>query len=151
MFRLLCKWVIQLKEVKVIVLIRCKYLTREFQPKRVQSKPGPAKGPNRSSTFCRGSRVWQDLAWPHYLVMSLEMYGPPEREAQGRGLMKREKEGAADSSRTESTHKKKERKKTGEGGGKRGNWERTGGEMLAELGNMERWRGGMDYSGEWRN
>lgn len=44
------------------------------------------------------------------------MYGPPEREAQGRGLMKREKEGAADSSRTEST---KKRKKTGEGGGKR--------------------------------
>lgn len=25
--------------------------------------------------------------------MSLEKYGPPEREAQGRGLMKREKEG----------------------------------------------------------
>lgn len=45
------------------------------------------------------------------------MYGPPEREAQGRGLMKREKEGAADSSRTEST------KKGREGGG-----ERTGGE-----------------------
>lgn len=31
------------------------------------------------------------------------MYGPPEREAQGRGLMKREKEGAADSSRTENS------------------------------------------------
>lgn len=42
------------------------------------------------------------------------MYGPPEREAQGRGLMKREKEGAADSSRTETS------KKWGrEGGGKR--------------------------------
>lgn len=33
------------------------------------------------------------------------MYGPPEREAQGRGLMKREKEGAADSSRTENSKK----------------------------------------------
>lgn len=29
------------------------------------------------------------------------MYGPPERAAQGRRLMKREKEGPADSSRTE--------------------------------------------------
>lgn len=50
------------------------------------------------------------------------MYGPPEREAQGRGLMKREKEGAADSSRTENS------KRGGgcggrenEGGSKRGN------------------------------
>lgn len=41
------------------------------------------------------------------------MYGPPEREAQGRGLMKREKEGAADSSRTENSKKK------GGGGGAR--------------------------------
>lgn len=31
------------------------------------------------------------------------MYGPPERAAQGRRLMKRGEEGPADSSRTEST------------------------------------------------
>lgn len=36
--------------------------------------------------------------------MSLEIYGPPEREAQGCGLMKREKEGAADSSHVRNTH-----------------------------------------------
>lgn len=45
------------------------------------------------------------------------MYGPPERAAQGRGLMKKEREGPADSSRMEST------KKAGgwEGGRRRGN------------------------------
>lgn len=79
------------------------------------------------------------------------MYGPPEREAQGRGLMKREKEGAADSSRTENS------KRGGGCGGEKTRGEarevieRTGGEMLAELEKMERWRGGMDDSGEWRN
>lgn len=56
--------------------------------------------------------------------MSLEMYGPPERAAQGRGLMKREKEGPADSSRTESTKKGVREGLRERGGRKRGNWER---------------------------
>lgn len=49
--------------------------------------------------------------------MSLEKYGPPEREAQGRGLMKREKEGelTADAWRTQQKktggNKRREEKK----------------------------------------
>lgn len=58
------------------------------------------------------------------------MYGPPERAAQGRGLMKREREGPADSSRTESTKK----------GGRKGGGERTRGEEreVIERGREER-------------
>lgn len=55
--------------------------------------------------------------------MSLEKYGPPEREAQGRGLMKREKGRGADNS-TENT-KCKGRRWENRGGG-RERWEKEG-------------------------
>lgn len=42
-----------------------------------RARPG-GKRPAPSTFWC-SSRAWQDLAWPHYLVMSLEKYGPPER------------------------------------------------------------------------
>lgn len=54
--------------------------------------------------------------------MSLEKYGPPEREAQGRGLMKREKGRGADNS-TENT-KCKGRRWENWGGGEW--WEKEG-------------------------
>lgn len=87
--------------------------------------------------------------------MSWEKYGPPEREAQGRGLMKKRAGRGADGRRMENTKceggregaRRWENRGAGEGewGGKRG-----GRGRVIEREREERWRR-MEYGGEWRN
>lgn len=90
--------------------------------------------------------------------MSLEKYGPPEREAQGRGLMKREKEGelTADAWRTQNareevgrTRGRGEKRREEKRGGRRRVIERERGRR--DAGETERGWGRMEYGGEWRN
>lgn len=69
------------------------------------------------------------------------MYGPPERAAQGRRLMKREKEGPADSSRT--------KKKRREGGRDRGGEEREVIEREREERCWQSWRKWSDDMEGW--
>lgn len=86
--------------------------------------------------------------------MSWEKYGPPEREAQGRGVMKKRAGRGADGRRMENT--KCEGGRMEGGGGRIEEWvgsreEKRGGRgRVIEREREERWRR-MEYGGEWRN